>query len=248
MVFLENWFDIITDFLNFRKQRVVLNGQYSSWTSIEAGVPQGSILRRLLFFIYINDLYDGLTTKVKLFTDDTSLFSIIVHNMNTSVINLDNDLNKIKNWAIQWKMNVNPDPSEQAQEVIFLKKVQKKNHNQVYFNRYSVKQVPFQKHFGMYLDAKLNFQEHLNNALSKVNKTTRLLRKLEAFLPRPSLVTVYRAFVRPHLVYGDIIYDQTYNDSFHQKMESVQYNAALAITGAIRGTSRENLYQELGLE
>ena len=100
----------------------------------------------------------------------------------------------------------------------------------------------------MYLDAKLNFQEHLNNALSKVNKTTRLLRKLEAFLPRPSLVTVYRAFVRPHLVYGDIIYDQTYNDSFHQKMESVQYNAALAITGAIRGTSRENLYQELGLE
>ena len=101
MVFLENWFDIITDFLNFRKQRVVLNGQYSSWTSIEGGVPQGSILGRLLFFIYINDLYDGLTTKVKLFTDDTSLFSIIVHNMNTSVINLDNDLNKIKNWAIQ---------------------------------------------------------------------------------------------------------------------------------------------------
>ena len=101
MVFLENWLDIITDFLNFRKQRVVLNGQYSSWTSIEAGVPQGSILRRLLFFIYINDLYDGLTTKVKLFTDDASLFSIIVHNMNTSVINLDNDLNKIKNWAIQ---------------------------------------------------------------------------------------------------------------------------------------------------
>ena len=145
-------------------------------------------------------------------------------------------------------MNVNPDPSEQAQEVIFLKKVQKKNHNQVCFNRYSVKQVPLQKHFEMYLDAKLNFQEHLNNALSKVNKTTGLLRKLEAFLPRPSLVTVYRAFMRPHLVYGDIINDQTYNDSFHQKMESVQYNAALAITGAIRGTSRENLYQELGLE
>ena len=125
MVFLENWLDIITDFLNFRKQRVVLNGQYSSWTSIEAEVSQGSILGRLLFFIYINDLYDGLTTKVKLFTDDASLFSIIVHNMNTSVINLDNDLNKIKNWAIQWKMKVNRDPSEQAQEV-FLKRFKRK--------------------------------------------------------------------------------------------------------------------------
>ena len=66
-------FDIITDFLNFRKQRVVLNGQYSSWTSIEAGVPQGSILGPLLFLIYINDLYDDLTTN-ELFADDTSLF------------------------------------------------------------------------------------------------------------------------------------------------------------------------------
>ena len=89
-------FDIITDFLNFRKQRVVLNGQYSSWTSIEAGVPQGSILGPLLFLIYVNDLSDDLTTNVKLFTDDNSFFSI-VHNKNTSTTNLNNDLNKIKN-------------------------------------------------------------------------------------------------------------------------------------------------------
>ena len=74
----------------------------------------------------------------------------------------------------------------------------------------------------MYLDTKLNFQEHLNNVLSKVNKTIGLLRKLEAFLTRQSLVTVYEAFIRLHLDYGDIIYDQTYNESFHQKIESVQ--------------------------
>ena len=111
-------FGIIIDFLNFRKQRVVLNGQYSSWTSIEAREPQGSILGLLLFFIYINDLSDDLTTNVMLFADDTSLFSIL-HNMNTSTTNLNNDLNKIKNWAIQWKMNFNLDPSKQAQEVYF---------------------------------------------------------------------------------------------------------------------------------
>ena len=64
-----------------------------------------------MFFIYINNLSDDLTTNVKLFADDTSLFSI-VHNMNTSATNLNNDLNKIKNWAIQWKMNFNPDPSK----------------------------------------------------------------------------------------------------------------------------------------
>ena len=126
--------------------------------------------------------------------------------MNMSTINLNNDLIKIKNWAIQWKLNFNPDPSKQAQEVIFSKQLQKTNHNQVYFNHNSVKYVPSQKHLGMYLDAKMNFQEHLNNILSKVNKTNGLLRKLQTFLPRQSLVTVYKAFIRPHLDYGDIIY------------------------------------------
>ena len=157
---------------------------------------------------------------------------------------MNNHLNKIKNWAIQWKLNFIPDPSKQAQGVIFSGKPQKTIHNQVYFNHNSVKQVPSQKHLGMYLNTKLNFQEPVNNILSKVNKTIRLMRKLQAFLPRQSLVTVYKAFLRLHLDYGDIIYDQTYNESFHQKMESVQYNAARARTG----TSREKLYQEVDLE
>ena len=83
-------------FLNSKKQNVFLNGQYSSWASIEAGVPQGSILEPLLFSNYINDLSDDLTSNIKLFADDTSLFSV-VHNMNTSTINLNNDLNEIRN-------------------------------------------------------------------------------------------------------------------------------------------------------
>ena len=67
-------------------------------------------------------------------------------------------------------------------------------------------------------------------------------------LPRSALITIYKVFVRPHLDYGDILYDQAYNMSIHHKLESIQYNACLAITGAIRGTSKEKLYQKLGLE
>ena len=67
-------------------------------------------------------------------------------------------------------------------------------------------------------------------------------------LSRQALVTICKAFVRPHLDYGDVLYDQAFNNSFHTKMESIQYNACLAITGAIRGTSRAKIYQELGLE
>ena len=116
--------NIITDFLSFRKQRVVLNGQASSWASIEASVPQGSILGPLLFLTYINDLSDDLSTTAKLFADDTSRFSI-VQNANTSASHLNSYLSKISNWAFQWKMSFNPDPSKQAQEVIFTRKIQK---------------------------------------------------------------------------------------------------------------------------
>ena len=98
-----NIFDTITYLLNSRKQGVALNGQFSSWTSTEAGVPQGSILGPLLFLIYINDLSDDLITNVKLFADDTSLFSV-VHEVDTSTNNLNNDLIKVNDWAIQWRI------------------------------------------------------------------------------------------------------------------------------------------------
>ena len=63
---------------------VVLNDRNSSWTNVHAGVPQGSILGPLLFLIYVNDLSDNLTSNVKLFANDTSLFSV-VHDVNTPV-------------------------------------------------------------------------------------------------------------------------------------------------------------------
>ena len=77
--------------------------------------------------------------------------------------------------------------------------------------------------------------------INKVNNTIGLLCKLQNILPRSALLTICKRFIRPHSDYVDIIYDQAYNTSFHQKLERLQYNACLAITGAIRGTSRENL-------
>ena len=74
-----------------------------------------------------------------------------------------------------------------------------------------------------------------------------MLQKLQNILPRPALLTINKCFIRPHLEY-DIIYEQAYNLSFHQKLELIQYNSALALTRAIRGRSKEKLYEELGLE
>ena len=75
-----------------------------------------------------------------------------------------------------------------------------------------------------------------------------VIRKLSKILPQNSLITIYKSFVRPHLDYGDVLYDQPNNESLCQKIESVQYNAALAITGAIKSTSQIKFYNRLGLE
>ena len=123
-----NLLNLFEDFLKERKERVVLNGQVSTWKNINAGVPQGSILGPLLFLIYINDLTEGLATNVKLFADDTYLFYVVDDNQ-TSANDLNKDLKIINNWAFRWKMNFNPNPTKQAHEVIFSRKAKKKyNH------------------------------------------------------------------------------------------------------------------------
>ena len=104
--FSGNLLNLLSDFLKDRYQRVVLNGQFSSWASVNAGVPQGSILGPLLFLIYINDLASKLSSNAKLFADDTSLFSV-VRNKDTSARELNDDLAKVREWATQWKMSFN---------------------------------------------------------------------------------------------------------------------------------------------
>ena len=78
-----------------------------------------------------------------------------------------------------------------------------------------------------------------------VNKGIGMVKKLSRNVPRHSLVTLYKTFIRPHLDYTYIIYDKPNNMNICNKFESLQYNAALAITGAIRGSSKKKLFQEL---
>ena len=176
-----NLLSTLTDFLKLRKQRVVLNGQLSSWSNIETGVPQGSALGPLLFLIYINNLLDGLTTNARLFADDVSLFSV-ADNINLSATNLNSDLGKINAWENQWKITFNPDPNKQAQEVMI-------SQPPLNFSNNSFQHVQFQKHLDVYLDGKLDFRGYLQTCLEKINKLISLLRKLQNNLRRAPLIT-----------------------------------------------------------
>ena len=89
---------LIQSFLNNRLQRVVLNGQNSSWTPVFAGVPQGSVLGSLFFLVYIDDLAEGISSTTELFADDTLLFSV-VNNIDEFANQINLDQEKISLWA-----------------------------------------------------------------------------------------------------------------------------------------------------
>ena len=90
--------------------------------------------------------------------------------------------------------------STQAQDILFEKKKYKKiSHPPLHFNNNIVSETSCQKHLGIFLDARLKFEEHFKIISAKVNKTIRLLWKLQKTLPRLILITMYKAFVRPYL-------------------------------------------------
>ena len=159
--------NIITDFLSLRKQQVVLNGKPLFGLALKQVCPRVPCLDHYYFLF-------TLMTYLTIYQQLQSSLQMMCPSAN----NLNSVLRKISNWAFQWKISFNPDPSKQAQEVIFCRKIQKTCHPSIYFNNKSVKQVPSQKHPRTILDTKVKFQEHLKNVLNKVNKTIALLRKL----------------------------------------------------------------------
>ena len=153
--------DLLQSYLSNRKQKVIINGVDSNWGDIKAGVPQGSVLGPVLFLVYINDLEEGIKSSIKFFADDTSLYSI-VNNPEVSAGELNHDLNLIGQWAYQWKMSFNPDPTKQAEEILFSNKHKSPNHPPIHFNHTEVKRVQHHKHLGLILDSKLSFTKHIN--------------------------------------------------------------------------------------
>ena len=157
---------------------------------------------------------------------------------------------------IPWKMICNPDPTEPAEEVIFTNR-NLTLYDPVSYSGVDVMQVDYHKHLGFIPDRKMSYSKHIDGKIGKANEGIGVIKRLYNYLPREALLQIYKSFIRPHLEYSDYhqpTYDDFYsnyyseraksdpintNYEFTNKIESVQYNAALAITGCVRGTSKE---------
>ena len=136
------------------------------------------------------------------------MFSV-THDSNTFALELNNNLVKINRWIFQWKKSFNPHQKKKKEKE---KKAQKsflvenlKQHHILHYYINNVIQVISQKHLGIIIDTWLSFEKHLEAVLHKTNKTIGLIRRLHNLLPRSALITLYKAFVTPHLGYGDIL-------------------------------------------
>ena len=152
----------IENLLTGRSQQVVVNGEYSDPTTVISGVPQGSVLGPLLFLCYINDITQNLTSKVRLYADDTLIYRNILNEQDVVALQ---DLNTIMKWSVDWQMTFNPSKSE------FLRITNKVNYisSDYYLRNCHIPLVNHVKYLGVIIEKHLNWSDHVNMITAKAN-------------------------------------------------------------------------------
>jgi hypothetical protein len=214
----------VTNYLKDRLQRVGINGRFSTWGKIKAGVPQGSVLGPLLFLIFINDIVHVISKcKIRLFADDTCLF-VEVDNTEQAASDLNTDLDLISAWASKWLVTFS---APKTKEMVVSKRTRARNHPDLKISNQVIERVTNHKHLGLTLSADLTWSEHVKEITKKASKLLNYLNPLKMYLDRRTLEQAYTSFIRPILEYGDVVWDTTKPDDHTlDSLESVNANAA----------------------
>ena len=181
-----NW---IEQWLNDRRQRVVVDGEVSSWKPVLSGVPQGSVLGPILFLIYINDLEEGVTGKILKFADDTKLFRKVKEIGDKQ--KLQDYIDKLVKWSEKWQMlfnfgkrkNTGPGNTGVNYEMggaILSKTVKEKD-------------------LGVTKNANMKVSEQCRIEASKGNQVLGMIRRNIAYKEKSLIIPLYKAIVRLHL-------------------------------------------------
>ena len=232
------WFG---SYLTNRRQRVTIGNATSHTGTISAGVPQGSVLGPLLFLIFINDIVENIGCNIRLFADDTTLF-IDFHDEATGTNMINRDLLAIKRWADKWLVSFCPQKTE---SMLVTLKNNRDTSLPIYFGDSTIHEVDSHKHLGITLSKNLSWGDHVQDIVTKAGKRVDILAFLMYRLDRNTLEIIYKTFIRPILEYGDVLLcNMTEEQS--QMIEQVNKRAGSIISGAIRGTSSNVIYNELG--
>jgi hypothetical protein len=231
---------LLENYLSERTQKVVISGIKSDHQPVRAGVQQGSILGPLLFLVYINDLPDCVSSNISLFADDTTLWTPVDDPIVATEI-LNQDLENVAQWSKSWHMSLNADKSD------FLSvscKRQPPDYPDLVIEGNILRRVTSHRHLGITISSNMSWTEHIDNVCATAGIRLNILRKLGHKLSRRTLELLYKAYIRPLLEYGSVIFsDSCSSDAL--KLDQIQNQAALICTGALFTTNRSHLIEEL---
>ena len=213
---LKHW---LANWLTCREQSVVVNGASSHPVHVSSGVPQGTVLGPLMFLLYINDIGDHCSSALRLFADDTILYSVIESTSDAK--DLQSDLSTIEYWSQKWLMQFNPSKC-------FVMRITRKRDPVIYDYKlmgHSLESVSQHPYLGVELSSKLDWGHHINNKVTKANQTLGFLRRNLGNCPESIKELAYKALVRPHLEYASPVWDP-WTTKHIKQIEDVQRRAA----------------------
>ena len=162
----------IKDFLDNRKQAVVINGVNSNCIPVSSGVPQSSVLGPILFLVYINDLPEQVKSRVTLFADDTAMYLALSSHVEGQV--LQNDLLSLEKWEKMWDMNFNPSKCQVLHVTCLKSPIETK----YFLHDTMLDSVSSGKYLGVTISDDLSWSTHIDNISKSANQTLGFLKRI----------------------------------------------------------------------
>ena len=204
----------IKAFLNNRKQRVIVEGESSTWSMVMSGIPQGSVLGPMLFVVFINDLPQCISSFCKMFADDAKIYKGIEMVENT----IQQDLDEMFAWSQKWQLPFNQTKCKSMH-------LGKNNPKTKYMmSEHMLCESNEEKDLGVIIDNTLKFHIQTATSIKKANSILGLVKKSFAVLNKTTLPLLYKSMIRPHLEYGNVIWGPHYKGD-QKSIEKVQKRA-----------------------
>jgi hypothetical protein len=232
----------IQSFLTGRQQRVVVDGKSSEFASVLSGVPQGTVLGPILFLLFINDLPDSTTSRVRLFADDAIVYRNI--SSQADIHTLQSDLDHLHSWETNWQMEFNPDKCK----VMHITRSRNPFLHTYTLAGTSLESVDTSTYLGVDLSAQLDWGPHITKITNKSNRTLGFIKRNLQVGSQHIKEVAYQTLVRPSLEYCCTVWDPHQQNHINQ-LEMVQRRAARFVTRRYHNTSSvSGMLEELGWE
>ena len=232
---------LFQNYLFNRQQCVEYNGATSQKLKISTGVPQGSILGPLLFFIYINDLPSvSNVLQMLMYADDTTLYCNF--NSINNVNRINEELCKVSAWLSANKLALNVAKTKYIMFHTINKRIQ---YPEMKLNNIAIERVSKFKFLGIWLDEYLNWNHHISHISIKLSRINGTMSRLKQICPQSILMMIYNTLSLPHLNYGILLWGAKVKKD--QNLHLLQKKSMRIITSQHYRSHSEPIFKNLGL-